>query len=126
MAVSWDCFCRRMRFELQERRNERADDHSQEGFEMRNCNRDVRLLRSAGLSGHYLLSVRERRLSRPSPIQTGHFVSYAEATLTTSRIEAIANRSQPGPLHARPRSVASTSVAWPTDDPRTPSLPALT
>src|SRR5260370_25033238 len=126
MAVSWDCFCRRMRFELQERRNKRADDHSQEVFEMRICNRGVRLLRSAGLSGHYLLSVRERRLSRPSPIQTGHFVSYAEVTLTASRLEAIANRSQPGPLHARRRSVSSTSVAWSTDDPRSAPLPRLT
>src|SRR5713226_9330831 len=88
MAVSWDCFCRRMRFELQERRNERPDDHSQEVFEMRNCNRDMRLLRSAGLSGHYLLSVRERGLSRPPPIQTGHFVSCAEVTLRASRLGA--------------------------------------
>ncbi len=70
-----------MRFELQGRRNEREHHHSQEMFEVRYRRREMRVLRRAGLSGHYLQSVRQRRLSRPTPIQAGQFGPYTEVML---------------------------------------------
>ena len=70
-----------MRFALQARRNEHADVHGQEVFKVRDRNRDVRILRSAGLSGHYLLSMCERRISRSGADETDHSVPTAEVTI---------------------------------------------
>ncbi len=69
-----------MRFKLQERRNNNADDHSQKMFAMRNRHRDMRVLRRAGLPGNYVLSVCERRFSRSGAYETDHYVSPREVT----------------------------------------------
>src|SRR6266851_66135 len=76
----WACFCARMLFALQERRNERPHHHSQEVFKVRSRHRDMRVLRRARLSGHHLLSMCERHLSRPTPVQAGHLFPYSEVT----------------------------------------------
>src|SRR5260370_170954 len=63
-----------MRFELQESRNERGDHQRQKVFKVWNSCRDMRVLRRARLSGHYLLSMRERRLLRSTRVQAGRQV----------------------------------------------------
>ena len=53
-----------MRHESQENRNEREDDDNAEVFEVRDGDRKMRVLRPAGLSGDFLLSMRGRRRPR--------------------------------------------------------------
>ena len=72
-----------MRFEFQERviSNERPGGHIQKVFEVRDGRGGMRVLRSAGLSGDYLLSMPEHSFVRPSETQVDPFVPSPKVTL---------------------------------------------
>jgi hypothetical protein len=76
----WGCFCSKTQRELQENRNERTDANGHEVFEVRNRYRILCVLRSAELSGPYLLSMPGRGISRSTEIQADYFAYHAAVT----------------------------------------------